>query len=212
MGSSKYARLFICSFCSNKPQPCLKELIAFEVSNCPKSKSLAHCFSKAYRKTQRYRQTKVTGFTIVHKDVERFRKTRRKIAIYIIIMMGTTLLLPRCACRQAADTLVQPRSSKRPIAGAGNASLTAAAWSLPAPFQYWIFRKGPSPHHWKFNWKWPAHTPYQNLVMMMIAFVTIKSSLVPLIEGLCARKSATKKMEAEQNREKTRRFFVTQLI
>jgi len=26
-----------------------------------------------------------------------------------------------------------------------------------------------------------------NLLMMMIAFITIKSSLVPLIEGLCAR-------------------------
>ena len=52
------------------------------------------------------------------------------------------------------------RSSKQPIAGAGYASFTAAVWLLPTPFPN---------------------------AMMTIALITIKSSLVPLIEGLCAQ-------------------------
>jgi len=47
---------------------------------------------------------------------------------------GKTPLLPRCACRQSANTPVSARSSKRQIAGAGCVSLTATARLLPAPF------------------------------------------------------------------------------
>jgi len=37
-------------------------------------------------------------------------------------------------------------------------------------------------------WKWDDATgDFWSRLMMMIAFITIKSSLVPLIEGLCAQ-------------------------
>ena len=57
-----------------------------------------------------------------------------------------------CPCRQASNAPVPTRSSKRQIAEAGNASLTVAARSLPAPFQCWFFRKTALPAP-KFKFK-----------------------------------------------------------
>ena len=63
----------------------------------------------------------------------------------------------RCACRQASSTLLTACSSKRPIAGAGNASLTAAAQSLHVPFHCELFEKPlPLPSNWKFGEELPS--------------------------------------------------------